>query len=333
MNGSAIDRSGTESEAYSSSEPSVSFYQQSGLHRTWREAVECSIDDVGWRRFTRVDQPDRDVTIYTVDVAAPRASKFRAEGPPTFSLSVCLCGSGTFAIDGALPLAVKPGLGVLFASNRYTLGENTVKATERFHVIDVRFEKRFLVKAGGAPLAQLGCDLLSDHSLPDRGLFLVGFPAPPPLLQAARCIAGCRIAEGTARKLYLYSKAIECLSLVIHSFSLPSPQRPALRGEDYRRVQHAREIVETQYDVDWTIARLAREVGVNERKLKEGFREIVGNSVHAHLRDIRIEAAAALLDEGKTVTEAALAVGFSNLSHFSKTFSAKKGMLPSRYRR
>ena len=38
-----------------------------------------------------------------------------------------------------------------------------------------------------------------------------------------------------------------------------------------------------------------------------------------------------MLAAGSSVTEAAYAVGFDNLSHFSKVFREAKGVLPSRY--
>jgi AraC-like DNA-binding protein len=314
-------------------EKSVPHHQQIAVPAAWRETFDRKIELIGWKGFTRIDQPEEDVAIYTVDATVPSNLAVRAEGPPTFSLSVCLSGYGTYSIDGALPLDVKPGFGVLFTSHRYAFGETAVKAGERFHFVDLRFESRFLVKAGGVALERLGGDLLSDHSRPDQEIFLVGFQASAPLLQAARDIAGCRLQHGLARQLYLYSKAIECLSLVVDAFSQPLQSRSSLRDEDRLRVQRAQQIIEAHYDIDWTIARLAREVGVNERKLKEGFRQVVGNSVHAHLREVRIDVAAALLAEGKTVTEAAFAVGFSSLSHFSKAFAAVKGVQPSRYRK
>lgn len=306
---------------------------RSDRHASWREAVDQEIAALGWRQGTRIDQPEDDVTIYVIDTVAPQDITFRPEGPATFSLSIFLDGRGTVSIDGARPLSIEPGMSALFVSNRYISGENTVSAGQHFHVVDLRFEPRFLMKAGGVALARLGGDLLTEHSLPDEDVTLIGMPSPPRLLQAARDIAACDLPDGLARRLYLYSKAIESLSIVVSTLRDMTVKRVTLRGDDRRRIDLAREIVETRYDADWTISRLAREVGLNERKLKEGFRLIVGNSVHAHLRQVRLDAAATLLREGRSVTETAFAVGFDNLSHFSKVFRVATGMSPRRYAR
>jgi transcriptional regulator GlxA family with amidase domain len=74
--------------------------------------------------------------------------------------------------------------------------------------------------------------------------------------------------------------------------------------------------------------RLAREVGLSEKKLKAGFRQVAGRSVHAYLREVRLEAAASMLEAGYSVTETALATGFANLSHFSKSFRQARGVAP-----
>lgn len=305
--------------------------QQSGGPSTWREAVDHEIEALGWAQSTRIDCPDEDVTIYVVDAVVPHDITFHPEGPATFSLSVFLDGRGTLSVTGARPLAIEPGMAVLFTSNRYSRGENRVPAGQHFHVVDLRFESRFLMKAGGVALARLGGDLLTEHSRPEQEVSLVGFPAPPPLLRIAREIATCQISEELPRRLYLYGRAIDSLGIVVGSLRDATTKSLALRNADRQRVDRARQIIEVQYEADWTIPRLAREVGLNERKLKEGFRHIVGNSVHAYLRQVRLDAAASLLRDGHSVTEAALAVGFDNLSHFSKVFRAAKGVSPSQY--
>ncbi|PZA13776.1 AraC family transcriptional regulator [Rhodopseudomonas palustris] len=298
---------------------------------TWRAAVDREIDALGWTAATRIDQPDDDVTIYAIDAIAAQDAIIHPEGPATFSLSVFLDGRGTLSIDGAKPLSVEPGMAVLFTSSGPVRGENRFVAGQRFNVIDLRFEQRFLVKAGGAPLARIGGDLLTEHSRPDQRVTLAGWKAPPALLKTAREILDCKRAHDLSRNLFLYSKAVESLSIVVDTLSRPSGRKSVFKSNDRAKILQAQNLIGSSYHLDWTIAKLARHVGLNERKLKEGFRHVVGNSVHAYLREVRLEAAARLLLDGESVTQAALSVGFESLSHFSKIFAAAKGVSPSRY--
>ena len=152
------------------------------------------------------------------------------------------------------------------------------------------------------------------------------------MLNAARSLASCKLDAGLARRLFFYSRAIECLGIAVTSLQqLPSLARPALRPEDRRRILEARHLLETKFGQGWTITRLSREVALNERKLKHGFRMLVGSTVHAYLLRVRMDAAATLLKSGHTVTETAFAVGFESLSHFSRAFSQTTGVTPSKF--
>ncbi|KND18123.1 AraC family transcriptional regulator [Pannonibacter phragmitetus] len=300
----------------------------------WRKTVDAEIDLLGWREATRVEQAGDDVTVYMIDVVPPRDLVFHPEGPATFSLSVFLDGAGTLSVDGARPLAIAPGTAVFFACDRVTRGENHVLGGRRLQIADIRVEKPLLEKLGGLSLARLGGAVITDHSLPDEDVFLIGFRAPPELQAAASALISCRYPEGQLRQVHLYSKAIEALSIGLDALTRQQagerPLKP-LSDDEKRRLDKAVSLIETQYSEDWTIPRLAREAGLNERRLKEGFRIAIGTSVHAFLRRTRLDAAAGLLASGASVTDAAFATGFENLSHFSKVFREEKGVLPSRY--
>ncbi|ABD88586.1 transcriptional regulator, AraC family [Rhodopseudomonas palustris BisB18] len=296
-----------------------------------RSAVDQEMEALGGADAVRVDHPCEDVAIYIIDTFVPHDVTLSQEGPATFSLSVFLEGRGAVSLDGAQPLLIEPGMAALFTSSRFSRGQNSVRGGQRLLAVDIRFDFRFLLKAGGAALATLGGSLATDHSLPECQTSLVGFRAPPPLLKAAQDIITCRLTDEMSRRLYLYSRAIESLSVVTSSLPQILARPDAVRGKDRDRLERARQIIDGQYHIDWTIARLAREVGLNERKLKQGFRQVVGNSVHSYLRKIRLDAAATLLEDGHSVTEAAFSVGFDNLSHFSKIFRAEKGLAPSQY--
>lgn len=77
---------------------------------------------------------------------------------------------------------------------------------------------------------------------------------------------------------------------------------------------------------------LARQVGINDRKLKQGFRQVFGTTVFGYLHDYRMEQARLLLIEQKlAIALVAHTVGYSHLSHFATAFRKKFGVNPSTY--
>src|SRR5438045_5772126 len=78
-----------------------------------------------------------------------------------------------------------------------------------------------------------------------------------------------------------------------------------------------------------TFEMLGQEVGCSPFYLSRIFSREVGLTIPQYLRNIRMERAAELLRSGRfNVTEAAIEVGYSSLSHFSKAFCATSGCCP-----
>jgi AraC-like DNA-binding protein len=77
---------------------------------------------------------------------------------------------------------------------------------------------------------------------------------------------------------------------------------------------------------------IGREVGCSPFHLSRTFSQEAGMTIPQYLRKLRIERAAELLQTGKyNVTEAALEVGYSSLSHFSQAFCQTMGCCPGLY--
>ena len=75
---------------------------------------------------------------------------------------------------------------------------------------------------------------------------------------------------------------------------------------------------------------LARSAGLNEVKLKAGFKTLFGSSVYAYLRHHRMEEAQRMLRRRLyTVTEVAQRVGYANPSKFAGAFRKQFGVNPS----
>ena len=302
-------------------------------HANWREGLEQAIDGFGLRDGARIEQPDPGLTVVCFEARIDADRTFKPEGPNTFSLSVCLEGQGTMSIEGASQFAFGAGSAILFTSENYIRGENSVYGGCRLRLIDLRFEPDFLSQLGGSGLARFGGDIFSQHSRPDRNVHLLGFRAQPALMDAARAIFGCALPDGLARRLFLKAKAVEVLSLTVEALDRRQSKAVTVRPDVARKIEAAQSIIETRFDDNWTITRLAREVGLNERQLKDGFRQLFGSTVHEYLHGVRMDMAGALLRAGQSVTETAFATGFSSLSHFSRAFRAAKGVLPRDFSR
>lgn len=81
-----------------------------------------------------------------------------------------------------------------------------------------------------------------------------------------------------------------------------------------------------------SLGALSREVGCSPFYLSRTFSQQTGLTIPQYLRKLRMERAAELLRSGRyNVTEAALEVGYSSLSHFSQAFCQTMGCCPVLY--
>ena len=83
-----------------------------------------------------------------------------------------------------------------------------------------------------------------------------------------------------------------------------------------------------------TIEELAHRYLINPTTLKTVFKEVYGSSLAAHMKEHRMERAAALLRETDlSVAEIAGQVGYESQSKFTAAFKEQFGKLPKEYRR
>jgi AraC family transcriptional regulator len=81
-----------------------------------------------------------------------------------------------------------------------------------------------------------------------------------------------------------------------------------------------------------TIAEIANSVGLNQCKLKKGFKSLFGTSIYALFQEERMHKAMGYL-KNNNVTETAMLLGYSNVSHFSSAFRKQFGLLPKEARK
>lgn len=85
-------------------------------------------------------------------------------------------------------------------------------------------------------------------------------------------------------------------------------------------------------DPDLNVEKLTEDVGISRAQLHRKLKEIAGVSAGEFIRNLRLEQAARLIEEGQiNITQVAYSVGFSNQTHFSTVFKKHYGMPPSEY--
>ena len=139
---------------------------------------------------------------------------------------------------------------------------------------------------------------------------------------------------GLVRSTYIEGKSLELLARQIKQYKddLLSPGRQVvLRKYDLEKIVEARDFLIEDFQNTPTIEELSRKVGINQQKLKAGFKVIFETTINKYLRAERLDRASLLLLQGYSVRDASTEVGYVNQSHFAERFREKYGVLPKDY--
>ena len=136
--------------------------------------------------------------------------------------------------------------------------------------------------------------------------------------------------------VYTEGKMIELTALVLYGIAyhkadeikrLPQPNK-----NDVERVESLREKIQRNPALEYDAQTVAGQLGMSISKLNRVFRTMYATSLHSYVQDKRLEYAARLLQENDLpISEAAQLSGYTNMSHFSKSFVKKFGVLPKDY--
>ncbi|MDC0177696.1 AraC family transcriptional regulator [Polaribacter sp.] len=136
------------------------------------------------------------------------------------------------------------------------------------------------------------------------------------------------------RELYVKGKIYELLSLHFQKEeNVDAEYCPFLVDEqNVLKIRKAKNIIISRMSEPPSLQELATEIGLNLKKLKEGFKQIYGDTVYSFLFDYKMEHARKLLESNQyNVNEVGLQVGYSTASHFIAAFKKKFGTTPKKY--
>ncbi|MEK1907084.1 MAG: helix-turn-helix domain-containing protein [Pseudomonas sp.] len=95
------------------------------------------------------------------------------------------------------------------------------------------------------------------------------------------------------------------------------------------RIVHAIELIKADVSCNQSIDYLARQVGLSVPRLTQLFRQKIGIPIRRYRQWHRLFVTSVGVARGMSLTEAAVAAGFTDSAHFSHTFRTIIGMTPS----
>ena len=209
---------------------------------------------------------------------------------------------------------------------------------EHHHFVTVEMSREFLQGRLGGLVGSLAAPIRD--FLEGKAASKPGFARVEPMSMALQAIARALVeppvsATSPAGRVWYESKILELLALL--AFAPEERPKEELFCDRQKRLNRERieqvcAILERDLANPPTLEMLATQAGCGAFHLSRTFSQHTGRTVPQFLRQLRLERAAQLLREGRcNVTEAAVEVGYSSLSHFSKAFWEAYGCCPGLY--
>ncbi|UQZ82248.1 Regulatory protein PchR [Paenibacillus konkukensis] len=300
-----------------------------GSVRQQRHAWEQRIDipsRIGRGSVTRtLIRPGMEI-MYTDAVFEQNIRLHIQEACQLFEISYCLSGEIYSEWDGKRAYTGHETGSVLFLEDVLVYEEK--KAGIPHQLLEVRLTPSELLHyAGDAAERRQMESWLSRH----RG-GIDRYPDTPAIRKCISDMIHCTY-KGAMKRLYLESKALEWIALFGEADCGDSSSGGiVLKKEDLEKLKQVELLVERHYEQPPTIRELARQVGMNEFKLKKAFREWSGMTIFELVRQKRMEKALWYLEvEQLNIGETAVSVGYSNASNFTANFRKHYGCNPSDY--
>jgi len=138
--------------------------------------------------------------------------------------------------------------------------------------------------------------------------------------------------SGGALHLWYHAKVLEVVSETL--YEQPKTEFFCTRQKRIaeERVRRVKTILQKRLEEPPSLVDLGKEIGCSPFYLCRTFSQHCGMTISQYLRKVRMKRAAEMLRSGEfNVTETAVAVGYSSLSHFSKVFSETYQTFPGIY--
>jgi len=247
----------------------------------------------------------------------------RSFHPDSLEICVNFEGQGTIRSQNARSTAIRPQTVAHYTSGRLKAKRS---ADERHRFLTIEMSRPWLANAVRGLESTLKSEVRGflDNA---KGAKLCEFPLAPRVKRTAEDMLKPPL-EGAAARFWYHAKILE---VAAHTLTQPAEEMFCERQKrlSAERVERVKQILGRDLENPPTLAQLGKEAGCSPFYLSRIFSEHTGVTISRFLRNVRLERAAELLRTGQcNVTEAAVTVGYSSLSHFSKAFAEMYGACP-----
>ncbi|MDO1446924.1 AraC family transcriptional regulator [Rhodocytophaga aerolata] len=216
-------------------------------------------------------------------------------------------------------------------SPEFTAGHTIEKG--RFNVVHIGFDMDFfksIMQSAEDKQIDIICNSIERKQtfIPSHEHLLM----QPRMLEILRAIKTSQF-NGLTRMLYLEAKALELFSLQLDQFSSWSAGgKNDISRADKEKLSEVYAFIEANYLLPLSLAKLSAGYGLNEFKLKKGYKALFHMTVFGHIHNLRMRKAKQLLEEGSlNISQVSDCIGYSNIPAFSAAFKKHFGYPPSRY--
>lgn len=301
------------------------------------ETTNVKMDSASPNKLAQKEKINDHITIDFIDLKTKTDMRIQAHSQPTLCIAVILKGFGCFSVSNGGWLPVMAGNTILFYSTEATVGHDLIPGGQHVQTLNINIDPAYAEKHMGIDLElfKLSKQHLFAMNARDKTAWMGILASTPNMVTATHQLFDCQLI-GTARSLLCQAKVMEIISGIIAELELENEafaKNPSFSPSDRRRLMYARKLLLMRVDFNWTISELADQTGLNESKLKTGFRLMTGSSIYAFLQQQRMnKAAEMLLTNDNNIVNVALAVGYSSPGHFAKIFKRQYGLSPAKFR-
>jgi len=248
------------------------------------------------------------------------------------SLEICLNFSGeAYFKQGKSKLDLKADhLATYTTRRRFPEAKRLSGSIHRFVTLEVTAE--FLRGQFAKVMGGLRSDVRKFVENPEKAQDLLTIHALPTALLGMRLQLLEPPVHSTALELWYQGKVLEVLAQTLFRENEPGELFCDRHKRVHReRAERTRFLLERDLENPPSLEMLAQEIGCSPFYLSRLFTQDMGMSIPKYIRIKRIERAGELLKAGKSVTDAAMTVGYSSLSAFNKAFVQQMGCCPGLY--